>query len=136
MTYLSIDPGDNTGWAKFDDKGKFQAFGEIKGHDNFLDWLEKVEVSEGDVWIIESYRSRPGAINSWSRQPTIQLIGAIKRQAHKKHIFIEEQYPSPCLSIGLRFIGMHKMYVGKHVPDQVSALAHGTYYLRKKGVLK
>jgi hypothetical protein len=133
MSYTAIDPGDNVGWATFDDKGEFTGFGEIKGHDAFLDWLEKDQAS---VIIVESYRARPGKINSWSRLPTVQLIGAIKRIAHKRHAKVIEQDPNPCLSIGLRFIGLHTEYKGKHVPDKISALAHGTYYLRKERILK
>ncbi len=132
MNYIAIDPGDNIGWATFDEQGKFIAFGEIKGHDNFLDWLEE---QEGCItFIVESYRARPGATNSWSRLPTIQLIGAIKRIAKKKKIKVVEQDPSPALSIGLRFIKMHTTYRGKHVPDRVSALAHGVYYLKIAGI--
>jgi len=134
MTYLAIDPGENIGWARFDDQGQLEGMGEINGHDKFLDWLE--EQTGIKVYIVESYRSRPGKINSWSRLPTVQLIGAIKRVARKRGIKVVEQDPSPCLSIGLRFIGMHTTYKGKHVPDQVSALAHGTYYLRQKGIQK
>src|SRR6266496_4107812 len=127
--YIAIDPGDTTGWATFNEQGELIDFQEIKGHDNFLDWLEQ---QNARVYIVESYRVRTsGHINSFSTVPTLQLIGAIKRVAKKKGIKIVMQEVSPALSIGLRFIGMHSIYKGKHVPDRISALAHGTYYLRQ-----
>lgn len=134
--YLAIDPGDTTGWAKFDEKGNVTAFDEIKGHDNFLDWLED-NIEGVHVIILERYRVRTaGHINSFSTVPTLQLIGAIKRVARKNNISIMEQDPSPALVMGLRFLGLHVAYKGKHVPDKVSALAHGTYFLRKAKIQK
>lgn len=133
MEYLAIDPGLTTGWASFDHEGKPLGFDEIKGYDEFLDWFE--EQSPGLI-IIERYRNRGGAINGFSDMPTSQHIGAIKRIARKKKVPIIEQDPSPCLSVGLRFLGLYATYRGKHVPDKVSALAHGTYYLRKQGIKK
>lgn len=135
--YLAIDPGSTrTGWAKFNNEGIVQNIGVIKGADKFLDWLEElVEKEEIKVAIVEQYRNRGGFINDFSIMPTSQHIGAIARILRKRKIPIVYQDPSPCLSIGLRFLGMFTTYNGKHVPDEVSALAHGTYYLKKEGIL-
>lgn len=134
MEYLAIDPGQtNTGWASFNAEGEFLEWGIIKGQDKFLDWFE--EQSPGFV-IIERYRNRGGFVNSFSDMPTSKHIGAIERVCRKKKIPFTLQDPSPALAIGLRFLNLHTIYVGKHVPDNVSALAHGTYYLRKNKVLK
>ncbi len=133
--YLAIDPGKTTGWAKFSEDGTVHSFGRIVGEDEFLDWLE--EESEVREIIVEQYRNRPGSkVNSWSTGPTQQHIGAITRIARKRKWIIHFQEPSPCLDIGLRFLGLSNAYKGKHVPDDVSALAHGTYFLRKKGIQK
>lgn len=136
--YLAIDPGGNTGWAIFDEQGKLQSMGSIKGHDEFLDWLEDIVHGQSFEIIIERYRVRTGGkhtfTNSFSDVPTLQLIGAIKRIARKNKFKIHEQDPSPSLVIGLKFLGMGNVYKDKHVPDEVSALAHGTYWLRKNGV--
>lgn len=131
--YLAIDPGTTSGWAMFGEDGKPLAFGKIKGYDKFLDWLE--ELNPG-MLIIERYRNRGGFTNSFSDMPTSQHIGAIKRIARKKKIPIVEQDPSPALTIGLRFLNVYSLYQGKHVPDEISALAHGTYFLRKNGIQK
>ena len=136
--YLAIDPGKTTGYAYFDEEGKLLMSGKVTGEDTFLDQLELL-VPNIKVIIMEAYRNRPGKANvhnNWSKNETSQHIGAIKRIARKAGIEVVEQEPSPCLAIGLKFIGMGEKYAGKHVPDDISAQAHGTYYLRQKKILK
>lgn len=137
--YLAIDPGKTTGFAHFDPNSEIVINDKIKGEDAFLDFLEKyLEVHEIKVFIVEAYRNRPGPANKhnvWSKNETSQHIGAIKRIARKAGITVVEQEPSPCLAIGLKFLDMDNRYKGKHVPDEISALAHGTYYLKKNGIL-
>lgn len=134
--YISLDPGEKRiGWAGFGKDGLPIKYGVFRDEDEMLDWLEGEEIHP-QVIIVESYRSRPGAINAWSRLPTVQQIGAIKRVARKKRIPIVEQDPNPCLVMGLRFLGIFKLYQNKHVPDEISALAHGTYYMRKQRIQK
>ena len=144
--YLAIDPGGTTGWALFDEKGDTKGIGKIKGHDDFLDWLEDtVHLHEPPVkvFILENYKvGRSGGsqfTHSFSDVPTLQLIGAIKRVAKKANITIVEQSPNE-MYIGLRYIGLWSLYRagGKaaHVPDEQSALAHGVYYLVKIGLRK
>lgn len=137
--YIAVDPGLTTGYALFDSKGLSTFIGKIKGEDKFLDEFEAL-VATGDfkVLIIEIYRNRPGPKgrhNTWSDNKTSQIIGAAKRIARKAGLEIVEQEPSPCLAIGLKFLGVSHLYVNKHVPDEISALAHGTYYLRQQKVL-
>lgn len=127
MWLLAIDPGGTTGWASFDRKGKPIAFDKIKGHDEFLDWLEE---QKPERIVCESYKVRPGVNHSFSDVPTLQLIGAIKRWARKQGIEVKEQQPAD-MYIGLRHLGLYTTYKGKHVPDNISALAHGEYYLIK-----
>lgn len=139
-SYIAIDPGEKRiGWATFNEKGEVTAIDVFKNEDEMLDWLETLEPL---VIIVESYRARPGQINAFNRLPTVQQIGAIKRVARKKKVPVIEQDPSPCLAMGLRFLGLYNAYYDKrtrkllHVPDQYSALAHGTYYLRKERIQK
>lgn len=146
MTYLAIDPGGTTGWALFDEGGDTLGFGKVKGHDNFLDWLEDtVRLNEPKVStiILENYKvGRSGGsqfTHSFGDVPTLQLIGAIKRVAKKASIPIVEQSPND-MYMGLRHLGLWTRYRGDgkalHVPDDQSALAHGVWYLTKIGVRK
>lgn len=140
MKYLAIDPGDNTGWCSFDQAGQVHQFGEIKGHDAFLDWLEDQQPT---VVICENYRvGRSGNqfTNSFSDVPTLQLIGAIKRYCTKKGIQLVMQ-DTQSLWMGLRMLGLYQQYrlpngKKKHPPDKISAMAHGVYYLTKKKIRK
>jgi hypothetical protein len=131
--YIAIDPGKTTGYAVFNASGFLIDMGKTTGEDKFLDWLEEQDCK---IVIIEQYRNRGGFTNSFSDMPTSQHIGAISRIARKKKWVIVLQEPSPALVQGLRFIGMYTKYKGKHCPDDISALAHGTYYLRKNRILK
>lgn len=134
MRYLSIDPGNNTGWALFNEKGDPTESGEIKGHDKFMDWLEEVD-PKPDIIIFEVYTIDNRQFNhQGSNVPTLQLIGMIKRYASKNKIKLVESRRVN-LKIGLRFMGV-KYPPGEHVPDQVSALAHGVFYLTKHNIRK
>lgn len=130
--FIAVDPGSQrSGVALFDATGNPLGMEVIKEVDPLLDWLEEQEC---EVLILERYRNRPGAINAWSTGDTQQIIGAVKRIARKKGWAVVEQDPSPCLAIGLKYLGLGTTYKGKHVPDQISALAHGEYYLVKNKV--
>lgn len=137
--YISLDPGEKrVGWAGFNAEGLPEKYGVFRDEDEMLDWLEE---QDPQMIIVESYRARPGATNAWGRLPTVQQIGAIKRIARKKKIPVIEQDPNPGLVMGLRFLGVFHMYTSEkgkllHVPDEISALAHGTYYLRKQRIQK
>jgi hypothetical protein len=142
MYYLSIDPGEKTtGWAAFDKEGKELEFGSITGGpDAFMDWLDSLLPVPQEI-IYENYRINPAISHGFSKVVTIQLIGMIKRYAHTRKIPLHEQ-PNTVLKIGLKFIGFYTVYYDKkgnkkkHVDDQISAFAHGVYYLQKKGIRK
>lgn len=139
--YLAIDPGGLSGWARFDASGETLGLGKIKGHDNFLDWLEEQE--DVETLILENYKvGRSGGsqfTHSFGDVPTLQLIGAIKRVAKKNKWIVVEQTPND-MYMGLRYLGLWQVYRGgkskQHVPDEQSALAHGVYYLTKRGIRK
>lgn len=140
MKFLAIDPGQSsTGWAKFDDEGKPLGVGKVKGDINeFADWLESQEIP--DTIIFENYRVNPAISHAFSKVRTVEVIGLIKRYAHVHRINLVEQR-NVVLPIGLRYLGMYGVYYKgnkriKHVDDEVSALAHGTYYLIKSGIVK
>lgn len=134
--YLAIDPGNNTGYAWFAENGDPTDNGAIKGHDEFLDWLEDGPVAK--IIIMEDYKVRPGnSGNHWSNVPTLQLIGAIKRYAKKNNITVEMVQPQN-LYMGLRLLGMYEKYAPRtvHVPDRLSALAHGVHWLTKRHIYR
>lgn len=131
LKYLAIDPGVTTGWASFDEKGQTLDFGEIKGIDEFLDFFEGIDHSELEHVICEDYIVDKRVSHGGSRVPTIQLIGAIKRYCHKNKIPLHMQHRA-AKDIGIKFIGMKKPK--GHMPDKISALCHGVYWLQRNGI--
>lgn len=136
--YLAIDPGKNTGFAWFDQEGQAIDNGEITGHNEFMDWLEAGPVPA--MIIYETYRNRPWEkANLWADNETSQLIGMILRYIHKNNVKVETSEPAN-LYIGLRFLNMYEPYAKKpgkarrHVPNRLSALAHGVYVLTKRRI--
>lgn len=142
MFYLSIDPGEKTtGWASFNKKGEEIQFGKITGGpDAFMDWLESLVPQPREI-IYENYRISPTISHGFSKVVTAQLIGMIKRHATKYRIKIHEQ-PNTVLKIGLKYVGFYGTYYDskgkkiKHVDDQISAYAHGVYFLQTRGIRK
>lgn len=139
MTYLAIDPGERTsGWARFGEDGETTGFGAIKGIDEFLDWLEDQPAPR--VLIMENYRVNPAISHAFSKVRTVEVIGGIKRYCRKHSVELVEQR-NVVLPIGLRYLGMYEVYYRgtkriKHVDDEISALAHGEYYLVKNKIKK
>lgn len=137
--YLSIDPGEKrSGWARFNELGEVTGFGHKDGIDEFLDWLE--DQPPPKVCILEIYRVNPGISHAFSKVRTIEVIGGVKRWCRKNNVTLVEQRNTD-LSIGLRYIGMYEVYYKgrkriKHVDDEISALAHGEYYLVKNKIKK
>lgn len=137
--YLAIDPGEKrTGWARFDQNGETIGLGHVDGIDEFLDWLEDQPAPK--VLIMEEWRNNPGVPQAFSRVRTVECIGGVKRFCRKNGIELVLQR-NTVLPIGLRYIGMYQVYYSgkkkiKHVDDEISALAHGTYYLVSKKIKK
>lgn len=137
--YMSIDPGEKrTGWARFDENGDTTGFGKINGIDEFLDWLE--DQPPPKTLILENYRVNPNISHAFSKVRTVEVIGGVKRYCRKHGVNLVEQRNTD-LSIGLRYIGMYEVYYKgrkkiKHVDDEISALAHGEYFLVKNKIKK
>ena len=142
LHYLAIDPGEGrTGWAAFDESGDDIEFSAIHGGaDAFMDWLEALEPAPSEI-IFEDYSINPAVSHAWSKGGTIQLIGMVKRYARKNSIPVHSQ-PSTILKVALLHVGLYTVYYKsdgskkKHVDDQISAYAHGVYYLQKHRIRK
>lgn len=142
LFYLSIDPGERTtGWAAFREDGTDIDFGKVRGTlDDFMDWLEGLRNPPKHI-IYENYMVNPTISHGFSKVPTIQLIGMIKRYAKKAGIELHEQR-NVILKVALRHVGFYNIYYDskgkkkKHVDDAVSAYAHGVYWLQKNKIRK
>jgi hypothetical protein len=137
---LAVDPGKRTGFALGDATGTPKEFFKIEGEDAALDYLESEQCADVEIMVIEVYRNRGNSHDKWSDMPTSQHIGAIKRIARKRGWRVVEQEPHEGLVGGLKFLGLYTQYatkvkgrlkLTKHVPDEISALAHYEFYCRK-----
>lgn len=125
---LCIDPGKRTGFARFID-GKATEMGALVD-DCLWPWLRE---QAPDIFVVENFRIRPyggrRVSKMWSSPVALQIIGAVKARADEVKAFLHLQEPS-VLPVGCGFMGI-PYTKGKHLPDELSAMAHGAYYLVK-----
>jgi len=85
---IAVDPGEkHVGIAVFKRQGRGWVINRllVLEAQEALSWLE-MRVPHCDALIIEEYRIFPGAQNTWSTGPTIEMIGVLKRVAYKAHV--------------------------------------------------
>lgn len=131
--YLSVDPGETSGWAQFKD-GEPVNMGELK-KDNFYRWLDEQRSEPYDFIVAEQYRVKPpgkgGYNHSWGEIPTIRVLGALEAFACNKGLEIHYQ-ESSILNVAVGWFSMpHPKNKSLPMRNAVSAIAHGRYYWRK-----
>ena len=132
---LAFDPGATTGWVMIQLKDR-----KIVDHGTFL--LEDVDytthlfarIKSKTIIIIERFRVRPGAgATAWSSEPSIQVIGVIKKCAKILNCTIVMQEPAQGKRMTndiLRDAGYDLDKVkNHHIRD---ALRHAVVWMRKQ----
>jgi hypothetical protein len=135
--YAAFDPGGRTGIATFHSDGKDIVKTSL-AEDNFLMYLNTlIEVKDKPfkVFVVEDFRLRENKALDLVGNDFIasQMIGAIKLTAHALKVPIIFQSPS-ILPTAIKWAGI-KPHRG-HLPDELSAYAHGIHYLVKNGIRK
>lgn len=130
--YLSVDPGETVGWATFDEQGNGLKNGTVIGRPALLNLLRAVNPT---VIICEDFMLYPwkSKDQAFSQFETVKVIGWLEMWAHIKKIVVHLQ-PSNVLTIALMWSGI-KAPKG-HLPDEMSAYAHGVYWLQKNNIRK
>lgn len=133
--YLVIDPGQTTGYAYFDPKGKAQGNFQIEGIEEFGAYLELALAGEYTTWIAvvyETYKVFPNVRQGGSEVPAAQVIGIIKHLCRKYHVRLESVDPK-YKKIGYAWSGKRppSNHAVSHGPD---AEALGEYWLRKNKI--
>lgn len=146
--YLSIDPGQRTGWAAFGANADLLACGIVQnGLLGVAEWLHNWEnsyfptgivQSPSDITVIcETYR-----VKDWQYKhhmqtiPTIRIIGLLEGFAHIHGMKWVEQ-ESSVYRTGMKWAGLAlPKSKSTHIPDHESAIGHGVYYLHKQGLWK
>lgn len=135
MKLLSVDPGKHTGWALWNfgsGAPELVVMGVTRAHEEFYDVLSTFDDLEQIVY--EDYLIRPAANNrgwshQWNRPVALLIIGALEYFARTYSIKLASQ-PASVLPVGCGYIG-YNYRKGIHVPNNVSAIAHGAYWLVK-----
>lgn len=133
ITYLAVDPGETSGWATFDENGEVISLGQVKGFDEFGDFLDTFDTQPPKVVIVEAYRVREQNKNFGSKVPTIQVIGMLRRKTKKvwNAEFVEQE--SHIKTVGYMWAGL-KPESNHAKSHKFDAFVHGVWYLQKNGI--
>jgi hypothetical protein len=133
--YLAVDPGDTTGYARFNDLGDIISFGQIKESD-FNDWLRD-ELGDNKYLrvICEDYRNHAWTRQTnWSRNKTSKKIGGLEAICNFFKIELVLQ-PNTVKAIGYMWGGI-EVPTNHSISHQFDAYAHGVYHLQQEGIRK
>lgn len=136
--YFVTDPGETTGWAKFDDDGTFIEMGQVRGIVAFGSYFhncleESSRQTKGiEAVLYETYKIFPNINQGGSEVPAAQVIGIIKILCHLYHVPVEGIDPK-YKRIGYAWSNTRppSNHDISHGPD---ARALGEYWLRKHKV--
>jgi hypothetical protein len=131
---LSVDPGDTTGIAYWEDDGSFISREALP----FEELLEKLNSFTGNITAIvcEDYRLRGGrqVAQTGSRFVAVQVIGALKLLAKENKARFVLQQPT-VLTVAALHLGVKRPSNHSKSHD-IDAYNHGYYYLETQGLLK
>jgi hypothetical protein len=130
---LSVDPGDTTGIAYWEDDGTFISREALP----FEELLDKLNSFTGNITVIvcEDYRLRGGrqVAQTGSRFVAVQVIGALKLLAKESKARFVLQQPTvqtvASLHSGVKRPSNHSK------SHDIDAYNHGYYYLETQGLL-
>jgi hypothetical protein len=133
--YIALDPGDTTGWAAFDERGSLLSYGQFYKR-NQTEWLTDNISSNLKAVIIEDYTNFGWKQQKkWSKNQTSKNIGAIEMLCELRNVPYFLQPPN-IKAIGYKWAGLGEAPTNHSISHQYDAIAHGTYWLRSKGILK
>jgi hypothetical protein len=130
---ISVDPGETTGIAYWEDNGTFISR-EALTQDEILDKVETL--SDVTVIVVEDYRLRQGKqmVQTGSRFVAVQIIGALKAYARRVGAKFVLQ-PANVLTVAALHSGVKRPSNHSKSHD-IDAYNHGYYYFETKGLLQ
>ena len=130
---ISVDPGETTGIAYWENDGTFISR-EALTQDEILDKVETL--SDVTVIVVEDYRLRQGKqmVQTGSRFVAVQIIGALKAYARRVGAKFVLQ-PANVLTVAALHSGV-KRPSNHNKSHDIDAYNHGYYYLETKGLLQ
>ncbi len=130
---ISVDPGETSGIAFWEDDGTFISR-ETVNQDELFDLIERL--SDVTVIVCEDYRLRQGKqmAQTGSRFVAVQIIGALKAYARRVGAKFVLQTPQ-VLSVAALHSQVKRP--SNHAKSHdIDAYNHGFYYFETKGLLK
>lgn len=130
--YVALDPGETTGWATFDEKGKTLQMGQFKVAEQ-NEALKTLIHPAVLMVIIEDYRNHGWTQQKrWSRNQTSKNIGKIELYCDLFGVKYVLQ-PNTVKSMGYMYQGT-KAPANHSISHQFDANAHGVYWLQTNGI--
>lgn len=142
--YFFIDPGEHTGWVEFDVEGNVKEMGTCNTPNEFYDFLANLNVRNFRVMGYEEFKLYPwkSQAQMWNEFYTSQVIGAY-RYVHRQMVIPPFQLniklvsqPANVMTMGYTYAGMEPPKPSNPLRHQLSAFAHGVYWLQKNGIRK
>lgn len=132
MILLSVDPGDNVGYALWDGGTCYE--NTTVRRPLFMSMLAEGYFEGVDKVVAESFRLFRGRAQAQtgSKMPASLVLGALELWCRQHGIWMEEQHPD-ILSIASKHA--NRPLPKGHCPDNLSAYLHGWYYLEGVGTL-
>jgi hypothetical protein len=133
MTYIVLDPGETTGIARFDDKGKLVSSAQMYGIVESGRFLARLLVNITVKRVLyETFQEFAHVKLTGSDMPAAQVIGII--------LYLCDKYDVPCEGIQPKYKKIGYAWSGTRPPSDHNkshgpdAAALGEYWLRKTGV--
>jgi hypothetical protein len=133
VCYIALDPGETTGWAKFDENGEVIKIGQFRQQDQNR-WLADNITDTVKGVIVEDYMNYGHKQQKkWSRNQTSKNIGAIGLLCSMRNVPCYLQ-PANIKSIGYKWSGLGAAPSNHNISHQYDAVAHGVYFLTTRGI--
>lgn len=138
MLYLAIDPGETTGWCRFQDDKPIE-FAEVRPKEEFYEWLWNQNPSDYpyEQIVAEQYIIRPpkagGFDHQWGKVPTLRVLGCVEAFAAVRHIPLEYQQSDILVPACARFGLPHPKNKSLPQRNAISAMAHGRWWWMREG---
>jgi hypothetical protein len=137
--YLAIDPGDMTGWAKFDENGKILEYGQVSEAE-FMEWItENVHENLKHVicedFLLYQHKAMSQTNSRARKMKTSKKIGQLEMTCQLRGVPITLQ-PASNKPIGYMWGGLGEAPSNHSISHQFDAYAHGVFFLQKNGIRK
>lgn len=138
--YLAYDPGKTTGWARFDDTGNAQEYGQLS-MDELLAHVENMKLLSRDdplhVVIVEEFKlfGHKARHQVGSQMEASQAIGILRTLAQATNAEFHLQPPT-IKSMAEKWTQLSAKGRAHKNSHWIDAYNHGAYYLIKQGIKK